>query len=163
MLVYVQSGSPFILQVPAACGGQGYLRSSLWSCRVESVISTLVSVLILLAGYFDHPQSHLRNGFTCWSRCSVEALANFRCQVLVWDKKGALRSYWRAWRVVYARLTLASKLILFVVDLVRTRSHMSSGCICWSRCRIEALANCRCHAVNGKNTHCFIIVGPDQG
>ena len=93
----------------------------------------------------------------------MEALANCRCQVLVGDKNGALRSYWRAYRVVFVRSTLVSKLIMLAEALIRPRSHISNECICCSRCSMEALANCSCQAFNGLNSHCFRIVGPDQG
>ena len=62
--------------------------------RVATARSTLVSVLTLLVGGFVYPQSHLRNGSTYWSRCSMEDLANCICQAPVGDSKVLLRSSW---------------------------------------------------------------------
>ena len=49
---------------------------------------TLLSALILLAGALVRPRIHYRNGYICWSRCSVEALVNCKFQALIVDRKG---------------------------------------------------------------------------
>ena len=67
------------------------LFSGVAACRGgggSSVRSLLVSALILLPGSLVCPWSHLRNGCTCWSRCSVEALFDCILQALVVDRKG---------------------------------------------------------------------------
>ena len=53
---------------------------------------TLLSALILLAGALVRPRIHYRNGYICWSRCSVEALVNCKCQALMVDRKGYHRT-----------------------------------------------------------------------
>ena len=55
---------------------KGALRISWKACRVVSARSTLLSVLIMLAGYLVRPKSHLGGSFTCWSRCIVKFLPN---------------------------------------------------------------------------------------
>ena len=116
---------------------------------MASTRSALVSVLILLVGSWVCPWSHLRTGCTCWSRCSVEALANCRFQALMQGKKGALGGYWQVWRVVSRMLTLVSALILLAGSLVHPWSHLRNGSTCWYRFSLEALANCRCQSLMG--------------
>ena len=107
-----------------------------------------------VCGALDQPQSHLRNGCTCWSRRSMEALANCICQALIRNRKKALRRSWQALRGVSVRLTIVSSLILLEGALVRPQSHLMNGCTCCSRCILEALANCRRQALvrNRKGT-----------
>ena len=58
-------------------GGRALISS--WKAwRVASTWLMLVSSLILLLGDLVCPQIHLRNRCTCWYRCSVEDLANYR-------------------------------------------------------------------------------------
>ena len=82
---------------------KGTLGKSWQACRVASTRSTLVSKLIVLAGALFGPWIHLSNGCTCWSRWSTVAFANGRCQTLVGDSKGSLRSSWHNLRVRSAR------------------------------------------------------------
>ena len=83
------------------------------------------------------------NGCTCWFRCSVEALANCRCQVLVGDRKGSLKSYWQVCRLASVRSTLISALVLFARAWVCPLIHFRNVCTCWSRCSLEAISDYR--------------------
>ena len=111
---------------------KGALRSSWQVCRVVSARLTLMILLILLSGALVCPWIHLRDGYTCWSRYSVEALTNYRCQTFVEDKKGALRRSWKGWMGVSTRSMLVSVLIVLAGAMVRPRSHLSNSCTCWS-------------------------------
>ena len=98
LLVQVQGRIPCL----CSCHGlvedsKGALKSSWQAWNMVSASSTLVSALIVLAGDLVRPWIHLSNGCTCWSRCSMESLANCWYQAFVGDSKGALRSCWRAW------------------------------------------------------------------
>ena len=112
-------------------------------------MSTLVSTLILFAGDLVRHKTRLRNSCTCWSRCSMEALANCRFQTLMKVSKGVLRISWKSWRMASARLMHVSALILFARDLGRPRSHLRNSCNYCSRCIMESLANFRLQALVG--------------
>ena len=123
---------------------KGALRSSWQVWRVVSSRLMLGIPLNLLVGALVSIQIHFRNGCICWYRCNMVALANFRCQTRVGNKKETFRAYLQACRVVSLRSTLVSALILLAGALVRLQSHLRNDCTCWSRCSMKALPNFRC-------------------
>ena len=113
LLAQVKRGSPFRLQVPGACGGQEMvLEELLAGLEGGKNELTLVIVMILLARALVCPQSHLRNGCTCWSRCSMEPFSKCRRQAIVGDTKGALKSSWKVSGLLSTISILLSALIL---------------------------------------------------
>ena len=60
-----------------------------------------------------------------------------------------MRSSWQAWRLEFTWLTLVGVLVQLVGALVCPRSHFRNGCICCSRCSVEALVDCRFQALVG--------------
>ena len=103
--------------------------------RVASERLMHLSALILLVEALVRPRRYLRNSCTFWFKCNMESLANCRGQALMGDSKGAFRSSCQSWRVVPARSTVVSALILLAGALVLPQIHFRVDCTCRSRCK----------------------------
>ena len=103
------------LQVPGACEGDERGLEEILALLEGGVYEVNSSEYIdYVCRSLDHPQSHLGNVCTCWSRCSVEDLVNFICQALIGNRKKLLRRSWQDLEGVSARSALVSSLILLV-------------------------------------------------